>query len=904
MSFDLSENDPDLSSSPDSLYGKQSQESSTKSALPVGHTKASIGIIQKGKRKRLPVSCQFCRIRKLKCDKQNPCSNCVKKNSCNCVYASLGRKRGGEETAHVNQEVQLAEANSGSKVSSIDFGQRLTVDNFLASKSSSNNKYGYQGRSSKEMKDRLDKMEKVVMQLLMQQQNNNEGEEAQSKTGFENGGDIEEQLDQIGESLGLLKLDKSGKSIYHGDTHWGYLFSEVVEVQQFFQMLRSLYEGNKVLNSDTICQMVEGAADSMSLPFAGTKYKSSSKDLLGTIPSRQICEILIDRYFSVFEPIVHIVHRPSFEQQFELFWQNPNDTDLLWVAELLGILVIGLQSFPLSELPEPLNENTSVLWNEWLDAIEMCGFLGRLTVKPSLLNMRVLILWLLIQSFNHDFIEKGWTSAGLVVRVAQSMGLHRDPKWFTMSPFEAQERRRIWVIVSMIDTHISVGQGLPFGFRSEDVDVELPQNMNDSDMMPDFQYIPKSKDFLSTKTDVSFTVCRNMILQIQRKAFLLCGSLKNSNAEGTVYSEVWEIDSNLRKVYNNDIPKTFRQNVTETSPSEPLDIAIQRFFLEIDFLKTLVVLHRPFSSPMLAAPKFRLSKTAMINSSCTIVERHYWFFASQEATKLKNRFFWIVSALTFSYVIHAAMFIGISLWNNYDGITEPERQKRLRVLDMAIEMMDMVGVTIAYEIRQSILVRMMLSQVKEMGKMTPEQRKAKSIYHQEPEILDSAVGSEADRRGKSLTMELDTSDVDFRLDSLKNLGNDGCCPLAATAATAKKGQDSLSVPLTIDSEDYYLSSANTDSSGHSRSIPDDTPPSANSLPVQLNTSAANIYEAGQNYNANSNESNPANAGGVFQDGFMDNQKMEQIVGSAEWDNFMKGLEQEGFEGLKPLNSYL
>jgi Fungal specific transcription factor domain len=752
----------------------------------------------------------------------------------------------------------------------------LTIDNFL-----SNNvrRHGAGSddtrRNSKAMKQRLDKMEKMVMQLILQQEKVAAGNEGSPD-------DNEDDVSQIGESLGMLKLDKKGKSVYHGDTHWGYLFSEVVQVQDFFSMLRSIYEGSSGISTETVCQVIEGATDYMAIPFAGTKYKQSSKDLLSNIPSRQVCEILIERYFQALEPIIHVVHRPSFQQQFEVFWQNPDDTDLLWVAQLLAMMVIGLQSFPMSEIPEPLKENPSELWTRWLDSIEMCGFLGRLTVKPSLLNMRVLILWVLVQSFNGDFIERSWTSMGLVIRVAQSMGLHRDPKWFRMTPFESQERRRIWTIASMLDTHVSIGQGLPFGARYEDTDMEPPRNIDDVDIMPDFAYIPQAKN-IATKTDMSFLIFRNSLIQIQRKAYAIASNPKNSN-ESAVYADVWTLDAQLRKAYDN-FPRFFRKKASETGLSEPLEIAIQRFFLEIDYLKTLVLLHRPFASTAKSNPRFRESKAAMVDSSYTVIERHYWLFKNPQAAVLKNRFFWVVSSLTFTYVIHAAMYIGISLWNNYDETNEHDRQKNFRALDMAIEMMDLVGVTISYELKQSVMVKILLSQVKEMGKMTPEQRRARSIKYRQQEAMGTA-GDDNDKEGKGFTMELDASDVDIRLDYLETVGSK-----ARNGPASRKPSSTATGSTNMDlTDEYSPASLNTNSSSHSKSITDDTPPSAQSFPL------GTLYGEG-------NLNNDAAGMGLFQDGFGDAQKMQQIVGSEEWDNFMKGLEQEGFEGLKPLNPY-
>lgn len=871
----LSTTDSGTLSSPESLYRKSFGR---KPELPPSHTHSSVGSVQKGKRKRLPVNCQFCRTRKLKCDRQHPCSNCTKKNNSKCVYAASDKSSNNNgEGLSISRAVAEAQSNAqmDSCVPNIDLGQRLTVDNFLSNRVRSGGR-GQDGSrpNAQEMRKRLDKMESLVMQLIMQQQKTEKSEKQ-----LQDPKSLEDDVNRIGESLGMLKLDKKGKSVYHGDTHWGYLFSEVVQIQDFFSMLRSIYENEYIGGSDSICEIIEGGTDYMAIPFAGTKFKPSSRDLLNSIPPKHVCAMLIDRYFVVLEPVLHIVHRPTFEQQLARFWLSPENTDLLWVALLFAMMVVGLQSFPMSELPDELRENPTETWTKWLDSLEMCGFIGRLTVKPSLLNMRVLLLWIMVQSYNGDFIEKSWTSMGLVIRVAQSMGLHRDPQWFSMSSFEAQERRRIWSLVSMLDTQVSIGQGLPFGIRTEDSDMEEPLNIDDLDSMPEFGYVPQAKS-MDTRTNTSFTICRSAIIKIQRQGYILNTTIRG-NTESSVYADVWRLDERLRETYEN-FPPFFRKRADESDLSESLDLIIQRFFLEIDFLRTIVILHRLYASQAAKYPQFAMSKESVMDASCKIVERHYWLCTSSQATAIRNRSFWVTSSLTFAYVTHAAMYIGISLWNNYDDTDQPIREKHLKVVDMGIELMGLVGVAISADVKQSVMVKILLSQVKEMGKMTPEQRRAKSIKYQRQENVQFP-GTDSGGQQKGFTMDLDASDVDFRLDYLK------------TANNQRAGRKTSSAPSMDFVDEYSPPSFNTSAStlsGSSKSVTDDSNPSFTSMP-----SAQSVSTPGYLVN------DPLGLGNGFQDGFGDGQRMQQIVGAEEWDNFMRGLEQEGIEGLKPLSPY-
>lgn len=40
-------------------------------------------------------------------------------------------------------------------------------------------------------------------------------------------GNLAPDVDAVRESLGMMKLDRKGKAMYHGETHWGALLNEV-----------------------------------------------------------------------------------------------------------------------------------------------------------------------------------------------------------------------------------------------------------------------------------------------------------------------------------------------------------------------------------------------------------------------------------------------------------------------------------------------------------------------------------------------------------------------------------------------------------------------------------------------------------------------------------------------------
>ena len=67
-----------------------------------------------------------------------------------------------------------------------------------------------------------------------------------------------------------------------------------------------------------------------------------SQDPRESVPSRDIADALKAGYFRVFESTCRILHIPSFEQQYEQYWNDPTSADDCWVLILLLVLAIGM----------------------------------------------------------------------------------------------------------------------------------------------------------------------------------------------------------------------------------------------------------------------------------------------------------------------------------------------------------------------------------------------------------------------------------------------------------------------------------------------------------------------------------------------------------------------------------
>lgn len=78
----------------------------------------------------------------------------------------------------------------------------------------------------------------------------------------------------------------------------------------------------------------------------------------------------------------------------------------------------------------------------------------------------------------------------MVLRLAQSIGLHRDGANFNLSPFESEIRRRVWGHMIKQDDRASEDHGIDISLTDTNFDCQEALNINDRDIHPDMTSLP------------------------------------------------------------------------------------------------------------------------------------------------------------------------------------------------------------------------------------------------------------------------------------------------------------------------------------------------------------------------------------------------------------------------------
>jgi len=142
--------------------------------------------------------------------------------------------------------------------------------------------------------------------------------------------------------------------------------------------------------------------------------------------------------------------------------------------------------------------------------------------NPTLTLLCALIIYLFALKLHNS--GKGiWILNGLAIRIAQSLGLHREGEHLGLSPFQSEIRRRIWWHLLARDSRAAEDYGLQrlCNLRS---DAELPLNIEDPDLYEDLMALPPPKP---TFTSMTFPL---VSCNIARAVHELAGTLAASTS--------------------------------------------------------------------------------------------------------------------------------------------------------------------------------------------------------------------------------------------------------------------------------------------------------------------------------------------------------------------------------------
>jgi hypothetical protein len=209
--------------------------------------------------------------------------------------------------------------------------------------------------------------------------------------------------------------------------------------------------------------------------------------------------------------------------------------------------------------------------------------------------------------------ETNWISAGSLLRLAVNQGLHRDPRNFpTLSVFDGEMRRRIWVTVVEINLQLSIDTAMPPLFSAEDSDTEPPSNLDDEDFDRDTVALPapQPKDCYTNSS-------LQILLSQSFPARLRIAQTINKPAHGQSYEAALRLGSEVSAACK-EMAVIFHNYFSRTSGSRFRPTPFHHRLMDTLLRRFLLNLYRPFTIQAIKDPRFYLSRKLSLDSALSI----------------------------------------------------------------------------------------------------------------------------------------------------------------------------------------------------------------------------------------------------------------------------------------------
>ena len=236
------------------------------------------------KRTRILLSCAACRVSKLKCDRQQPCGQCLKKGRADgCAYAPKPQKP------------VPAPRSMTARLKRLEAMVRDMMDSG-----------GVDGDG--------------VATLLRERQRLLRGHDSTDED------DVPAEKE---ETHGQVVFGRA--TTYVGATHFMAMLDDIEDLKSYFDD-----EEEQDVPPD---QSPEPTDTDMLL--ISSNAPMSKQDILNMLPPREIADRLIQRYYGADSPTQPVVHRPTFVREYNEFWADPYSVSLEWLSLLLMVLALG-----------------------------------------------------------------------------------------------------------------------------------------------------------------------------------------------------------------------------------------------------------------------------------------------------------------------------------------------------------------------------------------------------------------------------------------------------------------------------------------------------------------------------------------------------------------------------------
>ena len=345
----------------------------------------------------------------------------------------------------------------------------------------------------------------------------------------------------------------------------------------------------------------------------GSYKRTEKQGIIAAIPPRAISDRLVSTCFNSVEIAPVILHCPTFLEEYENFWEKPDETPIMWIGLLFGIICLGALNSNPEEIPSETNSQSRLdsarQVQKYHQKAAQSLILGDYT-KDAAYTIETLILYIQFEHLQEDAAQiKSWVLLGTILRLAFRMEYNREVSYIShVALFHTEMRRRIWAVVFTMDTLISGCLGLPRMIRSLQCNVEEPRNLLDSDISRNMTKLPVSRPE-DVQTPVRYIVAKYKVAAALAEILDL-----DTQSQRLSYAEILRLDGSLHSAYDS-IPQWLITRPMSKSIMDSPTVIAQRITVMLIYHRAKVTLHRPYLLQGKTEARYMYSRTACVEAA-------------------------------------------------------------------------------------------------------------------------------------------------------------------------------------------------------------------------------------------------------------------------------------------------
>ncbi|KAJ5436668.1 hypothetical protein N7445_007553 [Penicillium cf. griseofulvum] len=322
---------------------------------------------------------------------------------------------------------------------------------------------------------------------------------------------------------------------------------------------------------------------------------------------KSTCDRLIMLYLHTFEAVFRVLHIPTFMQQYEMYWNNPQGASRAFPSTLALVLAIGA-----CFISEADADELHLFAPQWIAGAQfwLTESFEKFGIDLSVLQVSALLL--LARQTLPDPSELVWISGDFPLRIAVGLGLHKETRihFPEFSPFESEMRKRLWATILEMSTQSCLDTGMPPSISNDDFDCELPSNINDVDA----SNLSAATDIADgfTQSTIQRMLMRTMPVRLQILRY--CNALKK--APGQDYLWILKLSMELDTMCHSHTA-TLQSYQKNSKPDTPTPTGFQIHMLNLLTRRFLLALHSPFAVEAKANQSFYFSRKVLTENALT-----------------------------------------------------------------------------------------------------------------------------------------------------------------------------------------------------------------------------------------------------------------------------------------------